>query len=79
MSEKRSALEALRAEAIDQLSPRLTPDQRQIVFADGDPDSPLVLVGETPTQYDRYAARVVREPAAGVITAVADLIAPVTT
>ena len=40
---------------------------------------PLVLVGETPTQYDRYAARVVREPAAGVITAVADLIAPVTT
>jgi hypothetical protein len=38
-----------------------------------------VLVGETPTQYDRYAARVVREPAAGVITAVADLIAPLAT
>jgi NAD-dependent deacetylase len=38
---------------------------------------PLVLVGETPTQYDRYAARVVRAPSAGVITAVADLIAPV--
>jgi len=40
---------------------------------------PLVLVGETPTQYDRYAARVVRAPAAAVITAVADLIAPVPT
>ncbi len=38
---------------------------------------PLVLVGETPTQYDRYAARVVRAPSAAVITAVADLIAPV--
>ena len=37
------------------------------------------LVGETPTQYDRYAARVVRAPSAGVITAVADLIAPVAT
>lgn len=37
---------------------------------------PLVLVGETPTQYDRYAARVVRAPSSGVITAVADLIAP---
>ena len=40
---------------------------------------PLVLVGEAPTQYDRYAARVVRAPAAAVISAVADLIAPVTT
>jgi len=40
---------------------------------------PLVLVGDAPTQYDRYAARVVRAPAAAVITAVADLIAPVPT
>lgn len=39
---------------------------------------PLVLVGETPTQYDRYAERVIRRPAAEVIAAVADLIVPAT-
>ena len=38
--------------------------------------APLVLIGETPTQYDRYADTVVRASSAGVITAVADLIAP---
>jgi NAD-dependent deacetylase len=37
---------------------------------------PLVVIGETPTQYDRYAAMVVREPSAGPIAAVAELIAP---
>lgn len=37
---------------------------------------PLLLVGETPTQYDRYASRLVRAPGAGVIAAVAELIAP---
>jgi len=37
---------------------------------------PLVVIGETPTQYDRYAKMVVREPSAGLITAVAGLIAP---
>jgi NAD-dependent deacetylase len=38
--------------------------------------APLVLIGETPTQYDRYAHTVVRASSADVITAVADLIAP---
>jgi NAD-dependent deacetylase len=38
--------------------------------------APLVVIGETPTQYDRYAALVVRTPSAGLITAVAELIAP---
>lgn len=38
--------------------------------------APLVLVGETPTQYDRYAHAVIRAPSLEVITAVADLIAP---
>lgn len=37
---------------------------------------PLVLIGETPTQYDRYAHLVVRAASSDVITAVADLIAP---
>ena len=38
--------------------------------------APLVLIGETPTQYDRYARMVVRAPSSDVITPVADLIAP---
>jgi NAD-dependent deacetylase len=38
--------------------------------------APLVVIGETPTQYDRYAAMVVRAPGADLITAVAELIAP---
>jgi len=38
--------------------------------------APLVLIGETPTQYDRYAHTVVHASSADVITAVADLIAP---
>ena len=38
---------------------------------------PLFLIGETPTQYDRYAEMVVRLPGDALITAVADLIAPV--
>ena len=38
--------------------------------------APLVLVGETPTQYDRYARMVVRAPSTDILTAVADLIAP---
>ena len=38
--------------------------------------APLVMVGETPTQYDRYARILVRAPSAGLLTAVADLIAP---
>jgi NAD-dependent deacetylase len=37
---------------------------------------PLVVIGETPTQYDRYARMVVRAPSDGLLTAVADLIAP---
>lgn len=36
----------------------------------------LIVVGETPTQYDRYAALVVREPSPEIVAAVADLIAP---
>jgi NAD-dependent deacetylase len=38
--------------------------------------APLVLVGQTPTQYDRYARLLVRAPSAGLLSAVADLIAP---
>jgi NAD-dependent protein deacetylase/lipoamidase len=37
---------------------------------------PLVMIGETTTQYDRYAHVLVREPSEPVITALADLIAP---
>ena len=37
---------------------------------------PLVVIGETPTQYDRYARILVRAPSSGLIRAVADLIAP---
>lgn len=37
---------------------------------------PLVVIGETPTQYDRYARILVRAPSSGLIGAVADLIAP---
>lgn len=37
---------------------------------------PLVMVGEIPTQYDRYAHVLVREPSEPVLVAVADLIAP---
>ncbi len=38
--------------------------------------APLVLIGETPTQYDRYAHMVVRSSSAELITEVADRIAP---
>lgn len=38
--------------------------------------APLVLIGETPTQYDRYAHMVVRSSGDDLITAVADRIAP---
>ena len=37
---------------------------------------PLVMIGETATQYDRYAHVLVRERSEPVLTAVADLIAP---
>ena len=38
--------------------------------------APLVLIGETPTQYDRYAQMAIRASSGALITAVADLIAP---
>ena len=38
--------------------------------------APLVLIGETPTQYDRYAHMAIHSSSAELITAVADLIAP---
>lgn len=38
--------------------------------------APLILIGETPTQYDRYAHMAIRSSSAELITAVADLIAP---
>nr|WP_290668685.1 uracil-DNA glycosylase [Ardenticatena sp.] len=54
MSEKAAALEALRHEAETALAPLLTPDQTQIVFGEGNPDAPLMLVGEAPgPQEDR--------------------------
>jgi NAD-dependent deacetylase len=37
---------------------------------------PLVMVGEAPTQYDRYAALVLRGPSTPVLGALADLLAP---
>ena len=37
---------------------------------------PLIMIGETPTQYDRYAHVLIREPSEPVLVAVADLIAP---
>ena len=36
---------------------------------------PLVMIGETPTQYDRYATVLAREPSIAVLVALADLIA----
>jgi uracil-DNA glycosylase len=51
---RREAIAALRQEAIESLTPLLTPDQRQVVFGSGDPESPLMLVGEAPgPQEDR--------------------------
>ena len=35
--------------------------------------APLVVVGQTPTQYDRYARILVRSPSAGLMTVVAHL------
>lgn len=37
---------------------------------------PLVMLGETPTQYDRYAHVLIRQRSEPVLVAVADLIAP---
>jgi DNA polymerase len=45
---KREAIELLRKETIEALTPLLTEDQTQVVFASGDPTSPLMLVGEAP-------------------------------
>lgn len=54
MSEKQAALEALRRETEAALSTLLTPDQTQVVFGEGNPDAPLMLVGEAPgPQEDR--------------------------
>jgi NAD-dependent deacetylase len=39
-------------------------------------EAPLVMIGKTPTQYDRYARVVVREPSEPVLVAVADLLVP---
>lgn len=35
---------------------------------------PLIMLGETPTQYDRYASVLVREPSEPVLVALADLV-----
>ncbi len=37
---------------------------------------PLIMIGETPTQYDRYAEVLVREPSEPVLLALAELICP---
>ncbi|MEW6582952.1 MAG: Sir2 family NAD-dependent protein deacetylase [Actinomycetota bacterium] len=37
---------------------------------------PLVMIGSVPTQYDRYAAVVSREPTIEVLTALVDLVCP---
>lgn len=45
---RQEAIERLRQETIEALSPELTEDQTQVVFGTGDPASPLMLVGEAP-------------------------------
>jgi hypothetical protein len=35
---------------------------------------PLIMLGETPTQYDRYASVLVREPSEPVLVALAGLV-----
>lgn len=40
---------------------------------------PLVMIGDDATQYDRYAAMVVRENSVSVLTALADLVCPAPT
>lgn len=37
--------------------------------------TPLIVIGAAPTQYDRYAEVVIREPAAGVVVEVAEILA----
>ena len=37
---------------------------------------PLIMLGETKTQYDRYAHTLLRQPSEPVLVALADLIAP---
>jgi DNA polymerase len=47
-------IEALRNETVEALTPMLTDDQTQVVFGSGNPDSPLMIVGEAPgPQEDR--------------------------
>jgi DNA polymerase len=48
MLDTERAIEQLRAETIEALTPDLAEDQTQVVFADGNPNSPLMLVGEAP-------------------------------
>jgi DNA polymerase len=48
MVDTEQAIEQLRAETIEALTPNLAEDQTQVVFADGNPNSPLMLVGEAP-------------------------------
>lgn len=54
MSSIQRQLETLRAETIQALEGSLTEDQRQVVFGEGEPTSPLMVVGEAPgPQEDR--------------------------
>lgn len=46
--EKQEAINNLRNETINALTPLLTADQTQVVFGEGDPNSPLMLIGEAP-------------------------------
>ncbi|RYG28001.1 uracil-DNA glycosylase, partial [bacterium] len=47
-SEEREKFEALRSEALGCLACPLASTRTHVVFGEGDPDSPLVLVGEGP-------------------------------
>lgn len=47
-AEKQEAINNLRNETINALTPLLTADQTQVVFGEGDPNSPLMLIGEAP-------------------------------
>lgn len=54
MSSIHEQVAALRQETLEALTPTLTDDQNQVVFGEGAPTSPLMLVGEAPgPQEDR--------------------------
>ncbi|CAN5667787.1 uracil-DNA glycosylase [soil metagenome] len=56
-SEERAKFEALRADALGCLACPLASTRTHVVFGEGDPDSPLVLVGEGPGENEDKTGR----------------------